>query len=94
MTMLDIMPKPTIVGQRVGVLPERADEGHEVRAAHAADEQPATLLNTDIMEKYRPRMRKYYYDPTKYKTYLEQLGIKYPTLRKSKERCEDTPTVP
>ena len=24
---------------------------------------------------------RYYYDPTKYKTYLEQLGIKYPTLR-------------
>ena len=28
-------------------------------------------------------MKKYYYDPTKYKTYLEQLGIKYPTVRRS-----------
>ena len=35
----------------------------------------------DIMAKYRDEMRKYYYDPTKYKTYLEQLGIKYPTVR-------------
>ena len=26
-------------------------------------------------------MKKYYYDPTKYKTYLEQLGIKYPTVK-------------
>ena len=26
-------------------------------------------------------MKKYYYDPTKYKTYLDQLGIKYPTVR-------------
>jgi aminobenzoyl-glutamate utilization protein B len=26
-------------------------------------------------------MRPYYYDSTKYKTYLEQLGIKYPTVR-------------
>ena len=26
-------------------------------------------------------MKKYYYDPSKYKTYLEQLGITYPTLR-------------
>ncbi len=33
------------------------------------------------MEEYRPEMRKYYYDPAKYTTYLEQLGIKYPTLR-------------
>jgi aminobenzoyl-glutamate utilization protein B len=28
-------------------------------------------------------MRKYYYDPTKYSTYLEQLGITYPTVRDS-----------
>jgi aminobenzoyl-glutamate utilization protein B len=27
-------------------------------------------------------MKKFYYDPTKYKTYLEQLGIEYPTVRK------------
>jgi len=33
------------------------------------------------MAKYRPEIKKYYYDPTKYKTYLEQLGIKYPTVR-------------
>ena len=33
------------------------------------------------MAKYRPEMKKYYYDPSKYKTYLEQLGIKYPTVR-------------
>ena len=26
-------------------------------------------------------MKKFYYDPTKYKTYLEQLGITYPTVR-------------
>jgi aminobenzoyl-glutamate utilization protein B len=28
-------------------------------------------------------MKKYYFDPTKYKTYLEQLGIEYPTVRKN-----------
>jgi aminobenzoyl-glutamate utilization protein B len=27
------------------------------------------------MAKFRPEMRKFYYDPTKYKTYLEQLGL-------------------
>jgi aminobenzoyl-glutamate utilization protein B len=26
-------------------------------------------------------MKKYYYDPSQYSTYLEQLGIKYPTVR-------------
>jgi aminobenzoyl-glutamate utilization protein B len=33
------------------------------------------------MDKYRPEMKKFYYDPVKYDTYLEQLGIKYPTVR-------------
>jgi aminobenzoyl-glutamate utilization protein B len=33
------------------------------------------------MSEFRPEMKKYYYDPTKYATYLEQLGIKYPTVR-------------
>ena len=28
-------------------------------------------------------MKALYYDPSKYDTYLEQLGIKYPTVRPS-----------
>ena len=59
-----------------------------------SNERPATFLNTDILEKYRPQMRRFYYDPTRFDTYLEQLGIQYPTLRKSAEKCEETPAVP
>ena len=44
-------------------------------------DQPAIWLNEKIMEQYRPEMKKFYYDPDKYPTYLDQLGIKYPTLR-------------
>ena len=44
-------------------------------------DQPAIHLNKAIMDRYRPEMRKFYYDPTKHKTYLDQLGIKYPTVR-------------
>ena len=45
------------------------------------------------MAKYRPEMKKYYYDPTKYKTYLEQLGIAYPTVRKADGSCAATPNT-
>jgi aminobenzoyl-glutamate utilization protein B len=38
-------------------------------------DKPATWLNERVMQQVRPELRKYYYDPTKYKTYLEQLGI-------------------
>jgi aminobenzoyl-glutamate utilization protein B len=33
------------------------------------------------MEKFRPQLNKLRYDPSKFSTYLEQLGIKYPTVR-------------
>ena len=42
---------------------------------------PPVFLNRDIMERFRPELEKYYFDESKYDTYLEQLGIEYPTLR-------------
>ena len=32
-------------------------------------------------DKFRPELKKLYYDPSRYGTYLEQLGITYPTIR-------------
>jgi aminobenzoyl-glutamate utilization protein B len=46
-----------------------------------AEDKPAIWLNEQTMAKYRTEMKKYYYDPSRYKTYLEQLGIRYPTVR-------------
>jgi len=46
------------------------------------EDQPAIELNAEIMAKYREKMRPFYFDPTRYKTYLEQLGIEYPTIRR------------
>jgi aminobenzoyl-glutamate utilization protein B len=43
---------------------------------------PAIHLNKQAMEQFRPQLKKYYYDPSKYKSYLDQLGVKYPQLEK------------
>ena len=32
------------------------------------------------MDTYRPLLEQYYYDENRFDTYLEQLGITYPTL--------------
>jgi aminobenzoyl-glutamate utilization protein B len=48
-----------------------------------ATDRPPTDRNVDIMARYRDSLRQYYYDPSKYKTYLEQLGIAFPTLEKA-----------
>ncbi|MEJ2540718.1 MAG: peptidase dimerization domain-containing protein, partial [Gemmatimonadota bacterium] len=47
----------------------------------AETDEPAIWLNAEIMEKWRPLMEPYYYDATRYDSYLEQLGIEYPTVR-------------
>ncbi len=54
-----------------------------------ATDEPAIWLNEDIMGKWRERMRPYYYDASQYSTYLEQLGIEYPTVR-SRPISEDS----
>jgi len=43
--------------------------------------QPPIDLNRDKMEKFRPQLQKLRYDPSRYGSYLEQLGIRYPTVR-------------
>lgn len=45
------------------------------------EDEPAVHLNTEIMATFRPILQDYYYDPEQYETYMEQLGIEYPTVR-------------
>jgi aminobenzoyl-glutamate utilization protein B len=44
------------------------------------DDTPPLDLNQVAMDKFRPLQKKFYYEPAKYDTYLEQLGVVYPTL--------------
>ena len=44
------------------------------------DDAPAIEKNLETMARYKDRLKELYYDPQKYATYLEQLGIDYPQL--------------
>ena len=82
LTMLDILTKPAIVQQAWDYYRNVQTKDMKYTPIIRPQDKPAIELNADIMEKYRPEMRKYYYDPAKYKTYLDQLGITYPTVKK------------
>ena len=43
---------------------------------------PPIEINREKMDRFRPALRKFYYDSSKYSTYLEQLGIQYPSCPK------------
>ena len=84
MTMLDLYLKPTVVTQAWDFFRSVQTASTKYTPLIRPSDRPAIWLNREIMARYRPEMRKYYYDPTKYKTYLEQLGITYPTVKPEK----------
>jgi aminobenzoyl-glutamate utilization protein B len=80
-TMLDLMLKPAILTQAWDYFRTVQTKDVKYQPLIRPQDQPATELNTQTVAKYRNEMRKYYYDASKYKNYLEQLGITYPTVR-------------
>ncbi len=81
MTVLDIVMRREVVTQAWDYLRDVQTKDTKYTPLIRPQDKPAIHLNKRIMDQYRDEMRKYYFDPTKYKTYLEQLGIKYPTVR-------------
>ncbi len=45
---------------------------------------PPIHLNAEKMDGFRPALDALRYDPSRYETYLEQLGVDYPTIRKER----------
>ena len=81
MTVIDLLMRPELVQQAWDYFRNVQTKDQKYIPFISDKDQPALWLNEKIMQKYGPEMKKLYYDPTKYKTYLEQLGIKYPTVR-------------
>ncbi len=82
LTVLDILTHPELVQSAWDYFNNVQTKTTKYKTFLRPDDQPPLWLNKKIMDEYRPRMTKQYYDPSKYDTYLEQLGITYPTVRK------------
>jgi aminobenzoyl-glutamate utilization protein B len=81
-TLLDILLKPEVVEAAWEYFKNVQTRTQKYEPLIRPQDQPAIELNREIMARYREQMKKFYFDSTKYKTYLEQLGIQYPTVRK------------
>lgn len=82
MTIIDLLTKPELVASAKDYFQNEQLAKQEYKPMITKDDKPAIYLNTDIMKQFRPQLEKFYYDETKYDTYLEQLGITYPTIKK------------
>lgn len=81
MTILDILLHPELVKSAWDYYNNVQTKTVKYQSLIRPQDTPAIWLNQKTMEQYRPRMKAMYYDPSKYDTYLDQLGIKYPTVR-------------
>ena len=86
LTMLDILMQPKVVADAWTYFRDVQTKDIKYQPFIRPQDKPPIWLNADIMARYLPEMKKFYYDPSKYKTYLEQLGIKYPTVRPAGEK--------
>ncbi|MEQ9591976.1 MAG: peptidase dimerization domain-containing protein, partial [Cyclobacteriaceae bacterium] len=82
LTVLDLLTKPELVDKAWKYFKEEQSSKMKYVPMISKEDKPVIYLNEDIMKQYKPELTKFYYDETKYDTYLEQLGITYPTLKK------------
>ncbi|MEZ0486807.1 amidohydrolase [Fibrella aquatica] len=85
MTLLDLLLKPELIQKAKEYYVNEQTKDLKYTPLITAKENPAVYLNEKIMTDFKPKLQSFYYDPAKYKTYLEQLGIKYPTLREDQK---------
>jgi aminobenzoyl-glutamate utilization protein B len=85
MTVIDLVMRPELVKAARDYFDNVQLKQRKYTPLIRPQDQPATWLNKGIMDKYREEMKKYYFDSTKYKTYMDQmkaqLGYSYPTVK-------------
>jgi len=81
MTLIDLLVKPEILEEAWTYFNEVQMKDVTYEHFITDDDKPAIWANQELMDRYREKMSKYYFDPNKFDTYLEQLGIEYPTVR-------------
>ena len=79
-TALQLFLEPELVDEAWEYFNDVQTASMEYVSFIGPDDPPPIDLNKEIMDTYRPLLEQYYYDENRFDTYLEQLGITYPTL--------------
>ena len=81
MTILDFLLKPDLMKKAWDYFNNEQSKETKYQPMITEADLPPSYLNLDKMEKFRPQLEQFYFDDKKYDTYLEQLGVSYPTLK-------------
>lgn len=78
MTVVDLLVDPDLLSAAREYFEDvQTQEQSYVPMLSEADEPPIEF-NSEMMHRYRPALEKLYFQPDKYPTYLEQLGVDFP----------------
>jgi aminobenzoyl-glutamate utilization protein B len=87
LTFLDVLLDPKLVVAARDYYDNVQTKDVKYEPLVRPEDRPAIELNAGILARYREQMRPFYYDPSRYRSYLEQLGIRYPTVRAADGSC-------
>jgi aminobenzoyl-glutamate utilization protein B len=80
MTLVDLLTKPSLIAAAKAYFADvQTKDVKYVPMIGETDAAPSSM-NAETMARFKPALSKHYYDAEKYPTYLEQLGVKWPTL--------------
>src|SRR5215468_5617576 len=82
LSMVDFLTRPELVQAANTYFTDVQLKSDKPIEFLAESDMPQIQINRDTMARFRPEMRKFYYDASKYETYLDQLGVKFPTFAK------------
>lgn len=81
MTIIDFLMKPDLLTGAWDYFNNEQQKETKYQPMISKSDMPPIYLNKDKQDQFRPALEHFYYDETKYDTYLEQLGVEYPTLK-------------
>jgi aminobenzoyl-glutamate utilization protein B len=87
LTVLDLLLNPKLVADAWDYYRNVQTKDMKYQPLIRPEDRPAIELNKNILDRYRDQMRPFYFDSKKYKSYLEQLSVQYPTLRGPDGSC-------
>jgi aminobenzoyl-glutamate utilization protein B len=82
MTAIDLVANPEKVEEAWKYHREVTTKDQQWQSLIPLDETPPVFLNEDKMARFRPLLEDLRYDPDRFDTYMEQLGIEYPRVAK------------
>ncbi len=80
-SVLEMYLDPTILADAWTYFRDVQTAEQQYEPVIGPNDPPATHLNAGIMNTFRTSLEPYYYDETRFRSYLEQLGVEYPSLR-------------